>query len=225
MASGGIKGKIYQICEWVMRFACLNILWILFSISGLIVFGIFPSTAAMFTVVRKWNMGEEDIPLFSTFWTAYKSEFLRVNMLGVSVILLGFIWIINLRYLSLLQDGQGSFTWLALMIMMVILTVVLLYFFPVFVHFELKYFQYLKYTLIIGFSFPLQTFLMAVSTIVLYFSMTLLPGLFPFFSGSLFSFTIMWIALKVFRKIKERQKLNTDEMNTAHLDDRKRIYQ
>ncbi len=46
-------GGLYRICEWVMRLAYVNLLWIGIFWLGLVVFGFFPSSAAMFAVVRK----------------------------------------------------------------------------------------------------------------------------------------------------------------------------
>ncbi|BDG36084.1 DUF624 domain-containing protein [Saccharococcus caldoxylosilyticus] len=54
MPSGLLDGKLYRVCEWITRLACINILWMLFTLAGLIVFGIAPATVALFTIVRKW---------------------------------------------------------------------------------------------------------------------------------------------------------------------------
>ncbi len=64
--SGFIDGY-YRFAVWVTKFAYLNLLWIAFSLLGLGLFGLFPATAAMFAVVRKWINGEKDIPVFHVF--------------------------------------------------------------------------------------------------------------------------------------------------------------
>lgn len=78
----GFMRGFYSISEWVLRFAYVNVLWISFNLLGLIVFGFFPATIAMFTVVRKWVLKETDISVFNTFWFAYKKEFFKGNFLG-----------------------------------------------------------------------------------------------------------------------------------------------
>ncbi len=75
MQMGGIMGGFYRVSEWIMRFAYVNILWGLFTLAGLVLFGFMPATVAMFTVIRKWLMGETDIPVFKTFFASFKKRF------------------------------------------------------------------------------------------------------------------------------------------------------
>ncbi len=70
----------YRICTWIMRMAYVNLLWVAFSLLGLGIFGFFPATAAMFVVIRKWLSSEQDIPVFKTFWNAFKTEFIKINI-------------------------------------------------------------------------------------------------------------------------------------------------
>ncbi|WP_084028990.1 YesL family protein [Bacillus sp. J33] len=64
-----------------MRLVYLNLLWIAFSLLGIVLFGFFPATAAMFSVVRKWIMGETDVRVFKEFWQTYRKEFWKANRL------------------------------------------------------------------------------------------------------------------------------------------------
>ena len=83
MAIDGFLRKIYDISAWITRLMYVNLLWILFMLAGLIVMGVFPSTTAMFSVTRKWILGETDTPVFHTFWKAYKQNFLQSNLVGL----------------------------------------------------------------------------------------------------------------------------------------------
>lgn len=85
----GIMGGFYRISEWIMRFAYVNILWIAFTLIGLVFLGFFPATASLFAVVRKWIQGNNEVPIFSFFWTNYKSSFLKSNILGISIVIIG----------------------------------------------------------------------------------------------------------------------------------------
>src|SRR4051812_16513904 len=89
---------IYNLCRWITHFAYLNILWILFTLAGAVVLGIVPSTVAMFAVARKTAMGEEDIPVFKTFWRTYRTEFIRANGLGLLLTAIGLIWYFDLHF-------------------------------------------------------------------------------------------------------------------------------
>ncbi|WP_163536305.1 YesL family protein [Gracilibacillus sp. YIM 98692] len=62
--------------------AYINALWILFTLAGLIVFGFFPATTAMYAVFRKRVMGDESIKVFRLFWSTYRREFIKGNKLG-----------------------------------------------------------------------------------------------------------------------------------------------
>ncbi|WP_045514978.1 DUF624 domain-containing protein [Neobacillus niacini] len=61
MESTDWMGKLLGICQWITRLAYINLLWLFFMSVGLFVFGAAPSTAAMFTIMRKWIKGETDL--------------------------------------------------------------------------------------------------------------------------------------------------------------------
>jgi uncharacterized membrane protein YesL len=68
-----------------MKLAYLNLLWIVFSVGGLIVFGSIPASVSLFTIVRKWLINKEtDLPIFHTFFQNYKNEFLNQISLDLS---------------------------------------------------------------------------------------------------------------------------------------------
>jgi uncharacterized membrane protein YesL len=200
----GMIGGLYRICEWVMRLAYVNLLWIGFILVGLVVFGFFPSTAAMFAVVRKWVMGECDTPIFLTFYQAYKKEFLKMNLLGVSLVGVGYILFIDYQFFRAVESyylQPLSYVFLALLL---VFGGILLYVFPVYVHYDLKTFQVVKNALLVAISNPIPTGVMVVgSVIVLWITLSFLSVLF-FFSGSALTFVIMWSACRSFTKVENR---------------------
>ncbi|MDU4936768.1 MAG: DUF624 domain-containing protein, partial [Peptostreptococcaceae bacterium] len=70
-----LDGIVMNFCNWIWRFMQLNFYWSIFTVFGLGVFGIMPSTVATFYILRKWIQGELEIPIFSTFKETYKKEF------------------------------------------------------------------------------------------------------------------------------------------------------
>ena len=107
MEMKGMMGGLYRICEWIMRFSVINILWVLCSIPifyflivllhsqtldqfvfTLMIMGVlspftlFPATSAMFAVARKWVMGEEDVPCSRPFFAAIKKTMSRACSAG-----------------------------------------------------------------------------------------------------------------------------------------------
>ena len=68
---------LLNFCEWIWRFMILNFLWVVFVIAGGVVLGIMPSTVATFYILRKWVQGNFDMPIFKTFKSVYKKEFVN----------------------------------------------------------------------------------------------------------------------------------------------------
>ncbi|MFA9556724.1 DUF624 domain-containing protein [Evansella sp. AB-rgal1] len=62
MDNKGLIGNLYRVSEWLIRLAYINILWMLFTIVGLIILGIAPATATVFTIIRKWFMETRIFP-------------------------------------------------------------------------------------------------------------------------------------------------------------------
>ena len=79
---------LVNFCNWMWRFMILNFLWVIGTLLGLIVFGIMPSTVAMFYILRKWIQGNLEIPLITTFINIYKEEFIRSNKCGLPFFIL-----------------------------------------------------------------------------------------------------------------------------------------
>ena len=82
-----------------MKITYVNILWIFFSIAGLVVLGIVPSTVALYGVIRKWVMKETEVPVFKTFFNIYKTEFVKSNVLGILMGIIGYVLFFNLVYI------------------------------------------------------------------------------------------------------------------------------
>jgi uncharacterized membrane protein YesL len=199
---------ILKIPEWIVRFAYTNMLWILFTLMGGIILGIFPATTAMFAVVRRWLLGETDIPVFKTFWGFYREDFLKSNLLGLILTMIGLALYID--YQLLYQVGNDALRWLHYLFLTItsLFLLTLLYTFPVFVHYQLKVLQVLKTSFFIMAVSPLSTIMMIAGSILIYFSLVSFPGFVPIFSASLLSFLIMWAAHLSFLKIDRKKMLN-----------------
>lgn len=204
-------GGFYSFMESVTRFLYVNILWIGFSLLGLILFGFFPATTAMFTVVRKWIVKGTDIPIFTTFWKTYKTEFIKSNILGLILCIIGYILYLDL---SIVRDTENSLIHLAyypLLLVILIYALSVLYVFPVFVHFETKFLYVLRNALLITITHPLLTFLMGITVVIVYIITFFVPILILLFAGSITAFILMWYSNFAF--IKVQQKKQTADAN------------
>ncbi len=121
MVNGGFMTGFYRFGEIVMSLFYLNLLWIVFTLTGGILLGFGPSTVALYTVLRRWMMGEGDRPVFQLFWRAYRLNFLKANGLTFVLIVLGSMLYINIQYFEL------SVLWLQTMMRISIFVAVLLY--------------------------------------------------------------------------------------------------
>lgn len=200
----GFVGGIYKLCEWIMRLAYINLLWIMFTIMGLGLFGFFPATISMFTVVRKWLMGFDDIPVFKTFWNAYKKEFLKSNLLGLIIMITAYILYIDIQFLRS-TDGFINVLFYPTILLCVGFILTLCFVFPTFVHFDVSVFKVFKNSFLLMLMNPLSTLMMIIGSLAVYMVMTTIPGLIPLLGGSVLAFIIMWSAFLAFTRI-ERQR-------------------
>ncbi|SNZ17479.1 Uncharacterized membrane protein YesL [Terribacillus aidingensis] len=195
----------YTICVWVFRFAYLNILWLLFTLLGAVVLGFFPATIAMFAVERKWILGDSDFSIFQHFWSTYKQEFIKINLLGYAVTFIGALLVINYFISTSLNNAIGDMLGWLLLGLLLLCTVAVIYIFPVYVHYDVKYLDYIKHAFVIGISSPLMSLLILLSFMTYFYIVTIFPGILPLYTGSMLSFAVMWFAHCAFIRIESKQ--------------------
>lgn len=209
MLLDGILQKIYDLSEWITKFMFVNLLWIVFTIAGLAAAGFFPATAAMFSVTREWVvMGKGDCPVFNTFWQAYKKHFVQSNLLGYLLLVTGLFLYVDLRFAQ--TSGNLIFQSLSFLFLFLFLIyfAVMLYIFPVFVHFKYKTIEYIKYSFVLAVGRPILTIMMIVASILVLTLLKYVPVLVIFVGGSIMSYILMWIAAKAFPK----ERLHKEEV-------------
>lgn len=202
----GFVSGYYKFATWATRLAYLNILWVFFTIIGLAIFGLMPATAAMFAVVRKWVMGEPDIPIFKTFWNSYRKEFLPANGLGLILFLIGYFLVIQFNILFFQKSIVYKMASFGIVALFILYTIVITYLFPIFVHFNLKMIDYLKWPFIIGIIHPILTVLMIVGiSAITYIIFMTIPALLFFFGGSTIAYLLMLGASQTFKKYEAQE--------------------
>ncbi|MDY0409395.1 YesL family protein [Virgibacillus soli] len=199
------SSTLYRITEWITRFAYIHLLWILFTISGFVIFGFFPSTVAMFSIVRDWLRGKTDIPIFQTFWNYFKQEFKKSNLLGVFVYAVTLLIVLDFYFIT--SNTINRFTWINIPLFAFIFLFILflIYLFPTIAHYHMKPMQLIKNAFFIMLVSPIQSFLILLSLVSLYFIFKLLPALAFIFGGSVYAFITMWLCLHAFEKIENKQ--------------------
>ncbi|WP_062110143.1 YesL family protein [Bacillus niameyensis] len=204
----GFIGALYKLGDWVIRLVYVNILWVLFIGVGGIVLGIMPSTTALFSVMRKWMKGETDLPIFKTYWRSFKKDFKKANLLGLVLGVISLILYVDYRVILISPGATFQILALVLMVILFIFSLMCLYLFPVFVSYEMKLFQYFKFSFLFTFASPLSTIIMLVGLFFTGILLTMVPGLIIFFGASATAFIIMASANRAFGKIKYKIEKN-----------------
>ena len=197
-----IVTTIDLILNWITRLAYINLLWILFSIMGLIIGGVFPATVAVLGVSRKWLLENEDIPVWKTFIKIYKQEFRSANIIGWLLTLIGIVFYINYKILL----GIGNELWIVVpfsfYLLLFFYLIVIIWSFPLLVHYKGSWLQHIKNAVIIGLTKIHYTITIGLILFsIIYFSLDF-PGLILFFSFSIALFSCMWFSLRAFQKVK-----------------------
>ncbi|WP_026559764.1 YesL family protein [Bacillus sp. J37] len=199
--------KFYLLLEWVMWLAYINLLWIGSALIGLIVFGIFPATVAMFTVIRhlllKDTTGKQ---ILKTFALTYKREFFKSNVIGLIFTAIGYLLYLDFLYIQNMTGTTYYMFQIGLIFISIIYFISLLYIVPVYVHYDLKFHQYFRHALLIGILSPITTMLIVIGLTILYFLLVKIPGLIPLITTSTLAFIIMGCALNGFRRLEDKQQ-------------------
>lgn len=210
----------YKIAVHVTRLAYLNLLWVVFTLVGLIIFGIMPATAAMFSVTRKWVLGEPDIPIFETFWKTYRKEFVKTNVFGIFFMISIYLLIIEFNILFSQPSMVYKIASFGVVAIFILYAIVLTFFFPIYVHFNLKATDYIKWPFIIGMVHPILTVVMIVGTGILFYAVyTIIPGLLFFFGGSVAAYILTAGAAMTFDKYESKNVTEDDKNTKQQIED------
>lgn len=207
-----IVSKLDYLFHWIVRLVILNGLWILFSILGLFVAGVFPATAAVLGVARKWMMGEQEMNIWNTYKQIYRSEFSSANRMGWILSVIGIILYSNYR---VILNHAGEFVFavpFAFYLLVFFYTILVIWSFPLLIHYKATWRQHFKNAIIIGLTKIHYTiFCGALIFAIIYLSLSY-PGIIPFFTISLMGLACMWFTLKIFNQLDQagnHQPLNT----------------
>ena len=207
MEAKGIMYFFYKLSDWIMKLAYVNILWLLFSILGIVLFGFFPATIAMFTIVRKWlSDDEEEFSVFKLFWTTYKQEFFKSNLLGFIITIITYLFYIELNFIENYHNDFLQLFYYPLFILRYVFYLTILFIFPTYVHYDIKFFHLLKNAFLMMLLNPIPTIMMVIGSLIIYFANMYMPIIAVFFSGSVVTLVIMKVALMAFRKIEVKKK-------------------
>ncbi|MFK9095107.1 YesL family protein [Bacillus salipaludis] len=205
METTRLINNINAACDWVVKLLYLNLLWVLFTVIGLVAAGIFPATAAMFTVLKDYQAGK-NVRVFNAFKHAYKQEFRRANRLGSVVMIIPIIFYTDWLFTNHLSGTMEMVAKGILIGSACLYGMTLIYVFPVYLQVNRKVFTALKIAFLIGITYPLNTFLMLISIASLLFLFVFLPMAGYLFFASGLACIITFFTLRLFQKIEGRSE-------------------
>jgi uncharacterized membrane protein YesL len=188
--------RVYRWLEVATDFFLLNLMWL---VACLPVVTIFPSTAAMFGVVRDW-MRRKEGSLTRTFITRFREN------LGQSL-LVGAIWTVfgMALFLDFLVANQ-LFYWAQIVLKSVLVLVSTVYafcsvyLFPVMVHYETDWKTVIKNSLLISIG-RLPTTVVCLMFLVVMVGLTVAVSFLVVITGSITAYVVYRLCDRVFRKI------------------------
>ncbi|WP_096155586.1 MULTISPECIES: YesL family protein [Bacillus] len=194
-------GKVMQIAEFVYKFIALNVLWVLFVLAGLGLFGFMPATLALFQVIREWIKGDKEISLFSKFYTFYKQSFVKSNIIGAIFLGIFYIIYVNYSFVSHFYDESiRIFVYILIFGIAAIAIMTFLNVFSVMAHFEYKTLQYIKVAAGLVFARPFITVIQLVWLLAYFLIAINYPKPFLVIGVSVFAYVLMSINYMTFKK-------------------------
>ncbi len=181
---------------------------IIFFIPALVLmpFTLFPSTAAMFTVARKWVMGEEDVPLFKTFFRGFKENY-KQSMIGAFFyLLISVVAIVNYRFYTGMHNIAQVLA-ILFIVLIALLTVSMFHFFSMLVHVHMTTWQLIKNSLLITIGkFFTSLYILITNAVIVYISFSKFTFLIVFFMGSTMAYITFFLFYRMYNKIVETHK-------------------
>lgn len=195
---------LLPVLDEIWNLVLLNLLWIVFTLGGLVVFGIFPATVAVFAILRKWILKKETPNLFKEFWMYYKSEFKNANITGLFIWMFVYFFYIDWKFVQSVESPFSILGYILLLSLLLTFILIMLYLFPLVVHYNISYFKGIKTAILLALLNPLNTIFIIAVSFILYMVFSYIPALILFLGVSSFGWVCMKGSYTVFRKNEER---------------------
>lgn len=209
MQLGTFSNIIYQFCNWFYRLAVLNILWIFFTLAGLILFGFFPATTALLATLRQF-LRQNNPSLVKTFWHYYKKDFLASNKLGLVIGVFGILIYINITFLHSTNHSLADLLYYPMIVLSCLYFLTICYLLSSLVEFDNSVKDHVKNSILIMIYNPLPSLFIIFGFGAVYFANVFISGLSFFFSASLLALVILSSTHIAYRKIEKANNNNLE---------------
>lgn len=248
----GAMGGLYRVTEWITRIAASNILWafcsvpfLFFAVLKMIMYGtssggpneqitlnwamgilapftVFPATAALFTVVRKWVMGNTDVGTFRTYFQGYKENYVK-SMLGGFIYTLLFVVMYVDVTVYMTQMPNFRIIGILMLVLMIILSVSMFNFFSIVVHYQMTFKQVVSNSILLTIARPIRVFSTLIAAGVLVYIGLKYPALYFICIPSLIAMAAFFNFYATYNKLQlqvEQKKLAEQEAEEAALKEK-----
>ncbi|MGI8384296.1 YesL family protein [Robertmurraya sp. P23] len=190
--------KVNHIFNTILNLVYLNILWSVYTLLGLIIFGIGPSTYALVSICRQWIRGNQNIPVFKSYWKYYKECFKDSVVISWVYLLAGFVLVVDLQYVT------NWYARVALFVISFMYLLSLVYIFPIMAHYSWKgILLKIKMSFLFGLACMQYSLVLGVVIVVIYGAATnFFPGILTFFGISFLFYLITWTSNQVFTRME-----------------------
>lgn len=199
-------GKLYEICNKIMLLMYINLLWVIFTILGLGIFGLMPATTAVFAVAQQQIQGNDTESTLGTFWKNYKKQFLFSNKVGILLLLIGYSLYFFLQFFHIFN----FVIYILFATLLFCYFLMIIYIFPVLVYEENRADSaaYIKKAFTISLTNPVPTVMIILWAIACYLIYSIVPFLIVLFSVSTLAFIIMYYSDRIFNKLESEHYMN-----------------
>lgn len=190
--------KLYQGSVVLTKLVYLNLLWLFFTALGGIVFGVMPATVALFAVIRQGIREKEFLKVGTRFTAYYRQEFLKTNLLGIAFVMIALFLYVNYQITEMATGYLMIGLHYVSIVLLCVFILLLIFFFPVYVHFQLPVSKLLLQPLLLLLFSPIEVCKVVVILTGTYYLFHWIPGLLPLVYMSLPASLIMFTLYRRF---------------------------
>ncbi|MUK87396.1 DUF624 domain-containing protein [Ornithinibacillus sp. L9] len=183
---------IFEAFEWFMRLVKLNVILLLASISGLVLFSLFPAVAASFAVADQWTKGNTDISVWKEFWKNFKAYYVRSQIVGYLIGSFVLIISVDLKFFNQVDVFMIKIPVMTVLVILLIgIAITILYIYPTMLSFDLTVKKLFKTSFFTGLSYIHWSLFNLLGIVGMLLVSYRFPGVLFFLTGS---GIILWMA-------------------------------
>lgn len=150
---------------WISHVFSLQLLWLVYSLKGLMIGGVFPATASTVSILYRWfDEKEANFSIQEEFKNTYRTEFKIANAIGYISLMIAGILYVDLRVSNVFI--QSIFLHTALLFFSAMVLSVGLYLFTVLRRYDFSVKDVFKQSFFVALSVPIYTIAAVIALIL-----------------------------------------------------------